>query len=53
MTSVPPPRYSAQQTVQAAANGVSVAVMETTNVLSRPEGPDYQLLAGEGEALEQ
>ena len=47
----PPPRYPThQQTMTAAALlGQPIPIVESNNVLNHPAGPEFQLLAGEGE----
>lgn len=45
----PPPRYPTQNAYGTALpSGMPVPMIETSNVLSHPVGPEYQLLVGEG-----
>lgn len=50
----PPPRYPVQNNAynSTAAGGMATPTnMETHNVLSHPDGPEYQLVVGEGRLL--
>lgn len=45
----PPPRYPSQAAYNmAVANGQAAPMIETNNILSKPTGPEYQLVVGEG-----
>lgn len=45
----PPPRYPSQAAYNAAvANGQAAPMIETNNILTRPKGPEFQLVVGEG-----
>lgn len=50
----PPPRYPTEAAYKAGAGGgAALAIIETNNTITNPEGPEYQLLVGEGSSLYQ
>ena len=45
----PPPRYPIESSFKAGAGGgAALPLIETNNTIANPEGPEYQLLVGEG-----